>query len=74
MCIRDSFETAVLGTKFNVRSYSKIDAHVTLLEGKVTVTNDKTESLILEPGEQVTLSENGKLEKQVVDTLSLIHI
>ena len=64
----DYFETAVLGTKFNVRSYSKIDAHVTLLEGKVTVTNDKTESLILEPGEQVTLSENGKLEKQVVDT------
>ena len=64
----DYFETAVLGTKFNVRSYSKIDAHVTLLEGKVTVTNDKTESLILEPEEQVTLSENGKLEKQVVDT------
>lgn len=64
----DYFETAVLGTKFNVRSYSKIDAHVTLLEGKVTVTNDKTESLILEPGEQVTLSENGKLEKQIVDT------
>ena len=64
----DYFETVVLGTKFNVRSYSKIDAHVTLLEGKVTVTNDKTESLILEPGEQVTLSENGKLEKQIVDT------
>ncbi len=29
----------VLGTKFNVRSYSVEDRHVTLVNGKVQVTN-----------------------------------
>lgn len=63
----DYFETAVLGTKFNVRSYSKADAHVTLFEGKVKVTNEKTGTLTLQPEEQATLSEEGGLSKQAVD-------
>ena len=67
----DAYSIEVLGTKFNVDAYPETEKfETTLMHGsvKVTVTNDKTESLILEPGEQVTLSENGKLEKQVVDT------
>lgn len=63
----DYFETAVLGTKFNVRSYSKVDAHVTLFEGKVQVTNEKTGTLTLQPEEQATLIEGGGLSKQAVD-------
>lgn len=63
----DYFETVVLGTKFNVRSYSKLDAHVTLLEGKVTVANDMAPALTLQPEEQVSLTEDGMLRKQAVD-------
>ena len=32
-------DTHVLGTKFNVRSYTTEDRHVTLVQGKVQVTN-----------------------------------
>ncbi|WP_336617013.1 FecR family protein [Bacteroides acidifaciens] len=63
----DYFETVVLGTKFNVRSYSKLDAHVTLLEGKVTVANDMAPALTLQPEEQASLTEDGMLRKQAVD-------
>ncbi|MCI1648708.1 MAG: FecR domain-containing protein [Bacteroides sp.] len=63
----DYFQTKVLGTKFNVRSYSRADARVTLLEGKVTVTNSKMETLTLEPQEQASLAEDGMLQKQKVD-------
>ena len=50
-----------------MRSYSKLDAHVTLLEGKVTVANDMAPALTLQPEEQASLTEDGMLRKQAVD-------
>ncbi len=64
----DFFETKVLGTKFNLRSYSKEDSHVTLLEGKVTVSKSQSPEVTLEPSEQASLTQTGEIKKQKVDT------
>lgn len=64
----DYFETKVLGTKFNLRSYSKEDTHVTLIEGKVTVSKESAPELTLKPNEQVAIDPHGDLKKQTVDT------
>lgn len=56
----DLLETQVLGTSFNVRAYSPDDAHVTLLEGsiKVSDTHHKKE-LLIKPGQNATLQKGG---------------
>jgi transmembrane sensor len=64
----DYFNATDLGTEFNIRAYSKADAHVTLINGKVKVGNSTSEALTLVPGEQVSLAANGDLNKQTVDT------
>ncbi len=47
----NGMNTMVLGTKFNVRSYSVEDRHVTLVNGKVQVTNTvNNKSVTLRPG------------------------
>lgn len=61
------FETTVLGTKFNVRAYSRPQSNVTLISGKVQVSNDKGEPVILEPEEQASLTAEGKIVKQQTD-------
>lgn len=64
----DWFDTRVLGTKFNLRSYSREDTHVTLLEGKVTVSKEQAPEVTLNPSEQASLSQSGEITKQKVDT------
>ncbi len=50
----------VLGTRFNVRSYDPSDRHVTLVSGKVELTDDVRGSVVLQPGEDLTYAENGE--------------
>lgn len=57
----DGMDTHVLGTKFNVRSYTTEDRHVTLVQGKVQVTNTNSlSSVVLQPGQDLTYTETGE--------------
>ena len=57
----NGMNTMVLGTKFNVRSYSVEDRHVTLVNGKVQVTNTvNNKSVTLRPGQDLTYTETGE--------------
>lgn len=61
--------TEVLGTEFNVRAYSQEDSHVTLLQGCVRVTgNMSAEEVVIHPGEDAFLREDGSFEVKNVDT------
>ncbi|MGN6416662.1 MAG: FecR family protein [Pseudobacter sp.] len=54
----------VLGTSFNINSYSNEPAiSATLLEGSVRVRNQQAASVVLKPGEQAQLREGIKLVK-----------
>lgn len=56
----DLLKTQVVGTAFNIRAYSPEDAHVTLLEGSVKVSNTHLEKeLLLAPGQNATLQKSG---------------
>lgn len=71
----NGISTKVLGTEFNVRSYSKNDTHVTLLQGSVLVsllpshTSSAKTSLSkrLKPGEDAAF-QGGSLSVNSVDT------
>lgn len=57
----DGMDTQVLGTKFNVRSYTSSDRHVTLVNGKVQVTNTANRSsVLLQPGQDLTYTATGE--------------
>lgn len=57
----NGMNTMVLGTKFNVRSYTVEDRHVTLVNGKVQVTNTvNNKSVTLRPGQDLTYTETGE--------------
>jgi transmembrane sensor len=57
-------EVEALGTHFNVHAYADEAAvTTTLLEGKVKVNGNKTDELILIPGEQSQFYTNGELTK-----------
>lgn len=61
--------TEVLGTEFNLRSYLREDTHVTLLQGSVKVKNESSsEEVVIRPGEDAFLLENGSFEVKKVDT------
>ena len=61
--------TEVLGTEFNLRNYSCEDTHVTLLQGSVKVRNEcSSAEVIIQPGEDAFLLENGSFEVKKVDT------
>lgn len=61
--------TEVLGTEFNVRAYSRQDAHVTLLQGSVRVMDKASAAeVIIRPGEDAFLREDGSFEVKCVDT------
>ncbi|MCI0922669.1 FecR family protein [Sphingobacterium rhinopitheci] len=66
-------ELEVLGTKFNISAYSDMsEVHSTLLEGKVSITNTRTQqSIKLNPGEQTVLSESS-FKKQKVSLRNVI--
>lgn len=71
----NGISTKVLGTEFNVRSYSKNDTHVTLLQGSVLVSllssnassAQPSMSKRLKPGEDASL-QGGFLSVHAVDT------
>lgn len=56
-------EIKVLGTKFNVRA-SHQSGHTTLLEGKVSINNDR---IILAPGQQLTTTNRVNQKVKYVD-------
>ena len=61
--------TEVLGTEFNVRTYEREDAHVTLLEGSVKVkSREDAEGVIIRPGEDARRRSDGTFEVKEVDT------
>ena len=70
----DGLQTIVLGTEFNVRNYKKENSHVTLIEGSVKVNNTANEySVVLSPGENARVMEDGTLGVQKVDVDTYIY-
>lgn len=70
-----NFQTRVLGTKFNVRSYTDEDSHVTLIDGSVEVRNLKGDGapIVLTPGDDARFMQNGNIETQKVDVDSYVY-
>lgn len=68
------FSTTVLGTKFNMRTYSQSAASVVLVEGKVTVESKKSKTIqTIVPGQKAQLTSSGQFEVQHVDTYAYIQ-
>lgn len=69
-----NFETRVLGTKLNVRSYSDEDSRVTLIEGSVEVKGTKGgHTLRLAPGEEVRFMADGSMQTSCTDIDSYVY-
>lgn len=66
----DATTTEVLGTHFNVSSYPNTPKAITLLEGKVKVS-DYSGTVLLEPGQQAYFKAN-KLDKKTIDTTDIL--
>ena len=64
------WQTKVLGTQFNMRSYSAADTHVTLVEGKVSV-NTFSSHAVLSPGEDASVV-SGRLQVKDVNVDDMI--
>lgn len=62
--------TEVLGTHFNVSSYPHTPKAITLLEGKVKVS-DHSSAVLLEPGQQAYFKAN-RLDKKTIDTTDIL--
>lgn len=68
------FSTTVLGTKFNMRTYSQSAVSVVLVEGKVTVESKKSKTIqTIVPGEKAQLTSSGQFEVQHVDTYAYVQ-
>ena len=66
------FDVRVLGTAFNVNTYNRQLAKVTLVRGKVELNADSGNKLQLTPNEQASILESGKMEKKIVDPAAFI--
>ena len=67
-------QTRVLGTEFNIRSYSPEDTHVVLINGKVEVSNTRGGSYTrLYPGEDAHLQFDGNFVLTEVDLDSYVY-
>ena len=67
-------QTRVLGTEFNIRSYSPEDTHIVLISGKVEVSNTKDNAYTpLIPGEDAHLQPDGRFIMTEVDLDSYIY-
>lgn len=65
----DYLQTKVLGTEFNVKSYTAEDSHVTLISGKVQVrSHENARFVYLEPGKDAILLSNGQFEVKEVNS------
>lgn len=58
----EQIQTQVLGTVFDVKAYPKTLPDVTLYEGKVEVSLNGSSPRLLQPGEQASISQEGKLQ------------
>ena len=58
----EQIQTQVLGTVFDVKAYPQTSADVTLYEGKVEVSLNGNSPRLMQPGEQATISKEGKLQ------------
>ena len=68
------FTTVVLGTEFNLRAYSKTDAYVVLIQGKVSLyNNDRAQSQVLYPGQKAQWNEEGGFTINKTDTYPYIQ-
>lgn len=64
-----TLRTRVLGTEFNVSSYSSTNSHVTLVNGSVEVSRSDGSNMVrLEPGQDALLNNSGTFTVQTVDT------
>ncbi|MDR1115406.1 MAG: FecR domain-containing protein [Tannerella sp.] len=63
------YDVRVLGTEFNVKAYDKGGIFMTsLLKGSVEVSSPSdSESLLVKPNEQVTVSEGAFVKEQIAD-------
>lgn len=67
-------QTRVLGTEFNIRSYTPEDTHIVLINGKVEVRNTKGNAYTsLIPGEDAHLQPDGNFIMTEVDLDSYIY-
>ena len=69
-----NLQVRVLGTEFNVRNYSPTDVRVTLITGKVAVSDTcGIHSVEIMPGQSVQLSSNGTFAVNEVDIESFLY-
>lgn len=62
-------QTKVLGTEFNIKSYTAEDSHVTLISGKVQVCSNENKRFVnLEPGKDAMLLSDGLFEVKEVNS------
>lgn len=61
-------QVEVLGTSFNVKSFSNEEFQTTLVEGSVRLNGFGGSHALLKPGEQASFSENSKLEIKKVNS------
>lgn len=62
-------QTKVLGTEFNIKSYTADDSHVTLISGKVQVCSNENKRFVsLEPGKDAMLLSDGLFEVKEVNS------
>lgn len=67
-------QVRVLGTEFNVRSYSSADVRVTLINGKVAVSDTcGTHTVEMKPGQSAQLTSNGTFAVNEVDIESFLY-
>ena len=67
--VKTSFgDVRVLGTAFGISAYaSESESYTTLVRGKVSVETGTSDPLVIQPGEQVVTSKDGKMIRQEVD-------
>lgn len=58
----EQIQTQVLGTVFDVKAYPQTLPDVTLYEGKVEVSLNGASPRLMQPGEQASISKEGKLQ------------
>lgn len=69
-----NLQVRVLGTEFNVRSYSPTDVRVTLITGKVAVSDTcGVHSVEMVPGQSAQLSSDGTFAMNEVDIESFLY-
>lgn len=67
-------QVRVLGTEFNMRGYSADDVCVTLIEGKVAVSDTSSlQSVEMIPGQSAQLTSNGTFAVNEVDIESFLY-